>query len=52
MLKTLELDYEGANIPMGPSGLCFELIYLISMGYECWIGSRFTFMHKGVLVIA
>ena len=36
---------------MGPSGPCFELMYLVVMGYEGRIGSRFTFMYKGVLVI-
>ena len=36
---------------MGPSGLHFELIYLVSTNYEGQIGSRFTFMHKDALVI-
>ena len=36
---------------MGHSGPDFELIYLVGMGYEGWIDFRFTFMHKGVLVI-
>ena len=36
---------------MGPSGPRFELIYLVGMGYEGWIGSRFTFVHKGIWVI-
>ena len=49
--STLELDYEGASIPMGSSGPYYELIYLVGMGYEGQIGSRFTFVHKGVLVI-
>ena len=49
--STVELDSEGASIPMGPSGPCFELIYLVGIGYEGRIDSRFTFMHKGVLVI-
>ena len=35
---------------MGPNGPRFELIYLVGMD-EGQIGSRFTFMHKGVLVI-
>ena len=51
MLKTLELDYEGANIPIGPNGPYSELIYLVGMGYGGRIGSRFTFVHKVVLVI-
>ena len=49
--STLKMDFERANIPMGPNGPLFELIYLVGMGYESQIGSRFTFMHKGVLVI-
>nr|CAN65564.1 hypothetical protein VITISV_030136 [Vitis vinifera] len=49
--STLELDSEGANIPIGPSGPRSELIYLFGMDYEGQIDSRFTFMHKGVLVI-
>ena len=36
---------------MGPNGPRFKLIYLISMGYEGWISSKFTFVHKGVLII-
>ena len=36
---------------MGPRGSCFELIYLVGICYEGWIGSRFTFVHKGILVI-
>ena len=36
---------------MGPSGPHSKFIYLVSMGYEGQIGSRFTFVHKSVLVI-
>ena len=36
---------------MGPSGLHSELIYLVGMDYEGRIDSRFTFVHKGVLLI-
>ena len=36
---------------MDPNGPRFELIYLIDKGYEGWIDSKFTFVHKGVLVI-
>ena len=36
---------------MGPSGPRFELIYLVGIDYEDWIDFRFTFVHKGVLVI-
>ena len=45
------MDYEGASVPMGPNGLCSELIYLIGTDYEDRIGFRFTFVHKGILVI-
>ena len=45
------MDFEGASIPIGHNGPCFELIYLVSMGYEGRIDFRFTFVHKGVLVI-
>ena len=36
---------------MGPSDPRFELIYLIDIGYKGRIGSRFTFMHKDILII-
>ena len=36
---------------MGSNGPCFELVYLVGMGYDGRIGSKFTFVHKGVLVI-
>ena len=36
---------------MGPSGPYSKLIYLVGMGYEGRIGFRFTFVHKGILVI-
>ena len=36
---------------MGTNGPCFELTYLIVMGYKDGIDSRFTFVSKGVLVI-
>ena len=45
------MDYEGANIPMSPNGPCSKLIYLFGTGYEDRIGSRFTFVYKGILVI-
>ena len=35
---------------MGPSGPRSELIYLVGMGYEGQIDSKFTFVHKGNLV--
>ena len=36
---------------MGLSGPHSKLIYNIDMVYKGWIDSRFTFVHKGVLVI-
>ena len=36
---------------MSPSGPHSMLIYLVGMDYESQIGFRFTFVHKGVLVI-
>ena len=36
---------------MGPNGPFFELIYLVGMDYEGRIGFRFTFVHKGILII-
>ena len=36
---------------MGPNSPHFELVYFIVMGFEGWIGSRFNFVHKGILVI-
>ena len=49
--SNLELDYEGTDILMGPSGPRFELIYLVGTNYEGRIGFRFTFVHKDILVI-
>ena len=36
---------------MGPNGSCSKLIYLIDMNYKGRISFKFTFVHKGVLVI-
>ena len=36
---------------MGLEGPRFELIYLVGTDSEGWIGSKFTFVHKGILVI-
>ena len=36
---------------MDPNGPQSKLIYLVSIGYEGWIGFRLTFVHKGVWVI-
>ena len=49
--STSELDSKGASTPMDPSGPLFKLIYLIDMSYEGQIDSKFTFVHKGILVI-
>ena len=45
------MDYKGCNTPMGPSGPRFGPIYLVDTDYEGRIDSRFTFVHKDVLVI-
>ena len=45
------MDYEGTNIPMSPNGPYSKLVYLFGMGYKGRIDSKFTFMHKGVLII-
>ena len=50
--STLELDSEGASIPISPNSPRSQLIYLVGMGYEGQIGFKFTFVHKGILVIA
>ena len=49
--SNLELAYEGASIPIGPNGPRSKIIYLVGMGYEGQTGFRFTFVHKGILVI-
>ena len=49
--STLELDYERISTLMDPNGLHFELIYHDDMVYDGQIGSRFTLVHKGILVI-
>ena len=36
---------------MGPNDPCFELIYLLGMGFEGWIDYRFTFVRNCVLII-
>ena len=45
------MDFEGANTPMGLNGPYFELIYHDDTIYEGWIDSRFTLIHKGILII-
>ena len=32
--STFELDSKGANIPIGPNGPRFKLIYLVDIGYK------------------
>ena len=49
--SNLELDFEGVSTSMSFSGLDSKLIYYDDTIYESWIGSRFTLLHKGVLVI-
>ena len=36
---------------MGPNGSRSKLTYHVDMIYTRWIGSRFTFVYKGVFVI-
>ena len=36
---------------MGPSGPRSKLIYHVDTSYKGRIGSKFTFVHKGILVI-
>ena len=36
---------------MSPNGSRFELIYLFGMDHEGRTSSKFTFVHKGTLVI-
>ena len=44
------MDFEEASTLMGLSGLSSELIYYDDMSYDGWIGHRFTFVYKSVLV--
>ena len=46
-----KLDSEGDKTLMSLISPCFELIYHVGTIYEGWIDSRFTFVHKVVLVI-
>ena len=45
------MDSEGASTSIGTFSAHFEFIYLVGIGYEGRISSRFTFMHKSVLGI-
>ena len=49
--STLELEYEGVGIPMSPNSPCFDLICHVVMVYEGLFDSRFTLIHKGILVM-
>ena len=48
--STLELDFEGANTPMGLNGPCSELKYHDDMVYEGWIDFKLTLVHKNVSI--
>ena len=45
-----ELDSKETSILIGRNGPPSELIYLVGMSYKDQIGSKFTFVYKGVLV--
>ena len=49
--STSELDFERVGTPMGFNGPHSEHIYHDDTIYKGWIGSKFTIMHKDVLVI-
>ena len=49
--STSELDSKKASPLIGSIGPCFDLIYHDDTIYESWIGSWFTRMYKGILVI-
>ena len=51
LFTTLELNSKGVSASMGFNGPLHKLKYFFDMGYEGWIGYRFTFVHKGILVI-
>ena len=51
LFTTLELNSKGVSASMGFNGPLRKLKYFFGMGYEDWIGYRFTFVHKGILVI-
>ena len=36
---------------MGPNGPYSKLIYFVGKDYKSRISSRFTFVHKGILII-
>ena len=49
--STSKLDFERASTPMGFNGPHSKHIYHDDPIYKGWISSRFTIMHKGILVI-
>ena len=49
--STSKLDYESVNTPMDLNGPYSKIIYHDSMVFQGWIGSKFTLLHKGILVI-
>ena len=49
--STSELDSKWVSTPIGPSGPHFKLIYHDDTIYESLNDSRFTLVHKGILVI-
>ena len=49
--STFVLDSKGANTPMSPIGPYSEHIYHHCTIYEGWISSKFTPIHKSILVI-
>ena len=49
--STSKVDFKGASTPMGPNGLCTNLIYHDDMVYEGQIDSKFILVHNGILVI-
>ena len=46
-----KLNFERASTPMSLNGLRSKLISHDDTVYEGWIDSRFTLVHKGILVI-
>ena len=48
--STSELDFERATTSLDCNGPCSEFIYLVGTNYKGHIGSKLTFVYKGVLV--
>ena len=51
MLINFIIDFEEVSTLMCPNDPYFELIYHDDMIYEGCIDSKFTLMHKGILII-